>query len=196
MRNKNISKKFLNKEKQFYVRTTYGIGKVVRIGISYTDDNYLWMIDLITDNRDICISIIPNESIKTKNKELFEELNRYNHKYLDMVLKNNDLEIICYKPWISRDKEYNPFEFYPRGNCELFNDHTLLKSDKLLLKLIDDDDIINGREIQYICNDCLVLLDDYDYEKEEYNKIYEEDIKTIITKEKLEKETYEVNKYE
>ncbi len=102
--------------------TTYGTGKIVRLGITYTDDNYLWMLELITDNKNICIGIMPKKSFCTKNKELFEDLNEDNIKYFIRVL-DSDYEIICYKPYM---KNYNPYTFNPRGSCELFDNHKFI----------------------------------------------------------------------
>lgn len=134
-------------EKGMYVRTTYGIGKIVEVGISYTDDNYVWMVDLITDNPNICIGIVPDSLIKSNNKKLWEYLNKRNKFYFDKVMSGN-YTFVCYKPYFRGN--YNPKTFIPRGGCELFDDHKFIDIQDELPKILQVGDFIDNHCISKI----------------------------------------------
>lgn len=118
------------------VKTTYGVGKITRAYIVYSDDGYFWHLTYMTNNPKISIGIFT----KDLGYELFPKLTD-NKKYeaiennielVDKIYEQELEEPICYVPVDNR---------YPR-NASLYDDHKFIKLVKNKEDLIEPGDIV------------------------------------------------------
>lgn len=66
-------------------------------------------------------------------------------------------------------------------------------SDKLI-ELIEKDDYVNGERVEDVFMHGLIHFEKFKIQTTEYNDYFEEDIKTIVTKEQFKAVEYEVDK--
>lgn len=174
-----------------YVRTTYGIGKIVNAYIVYDDSGCLWHLSYMTDNPEIEVSIYT----KNNSWELFGEVQK-DHRIKYEPLENNfDLvkkvyeqeleEIVCYVP---ENKNY------PR-NASLYDDHKFIKASYNIIDLIKSKDIILGRDGKIY--QCWKIYKDYvfTYSKNKQGQtitLVDYQIDNILTKEQFEQKAYKV----
>lgn len=116
-----------------FVRTTYGIGRIVNAYIVYDDCGGLWHLSYMTDNPKIEVSIYT----KNDSWELFGEVQK-DHRIKYEPLENNfDLvkkvyeqeleEIVCYVPVNKK---------YPR-NASLYDDHKFIKASYNIIDILE-----------------------------------------------------------
>ena len=174
-----------------FVRTTYGIGRIVNAYIVYDDCGGLWHLSYMTDNPKIEVSIYT----KNDSWELFGEVQK-DHRIKYEPLENNfDLvkkvyeqeleEIVCYVPVNKK---------YPR-NASLYDDHKFIKASYNIIDILEVGDIISFYEDidnykkQYVIGiPDLITLDNIK------DKITNDNIRlvSILTKEQMEQMEYKV----
>lgn len=174
-----------------FVRTTYGIGRIVNAYIVYDDCGGLWHLSYMTDNPKIEVSIYT----KNDSWELFGEVQK-DHRIKYEPLENNfDLvkkvyeqeleEIVCYVPVNKK---------YPR-NASLYDDHKFIKASYNIIDILEVGDIISFYEDidnykkQYVIGiPDLITLDNIK------DKITNDNIRlvSILTKEEMEQMAYKV----
>lgn len=157
-----------------YVRTTYGIGKINKSFIVYTDDGYLWRLGYMTDNPKIAIGVYTKDlmyggKIQKDYRIKYEALEN-KKEFVDEVYKQELDEFVCYVPVKNG---------VPR-NAELFDDHKFIKASYNIIDLIEVGDIVInqlGEIIQPYNGDLDELKD--------YWKTIKNPIKSILTKEQI-----------
>ena len=171
-----------------YVRTTYGIGKIVKAYIVYSDDGCLWHLTYMTDNPKIEVSLYTKEL----SYKLFGEVQK-NHRVKYESIENN-LELVnkVYEQELQKPVCYVPVKNGVPRNASLYDDHKFIAANYDILDLIQVGDYVNGypvyETIEYPDNTrAIVIADD--------NKsiIWEESsqyIKSIVTKEQFESMKY------
>ena len=172
-----------------FVRTTYGIGRIVNAYIVYDDCGGLWHLSYMTDNPKIEVSIYT----KNDSWELFGEVQK-DHRIKYEPLENNfDLvkkvyeqeleEIVCYVPVNKK---------YPR-NASLYDDHKFIKASYNIIDILEVGDIISFYEDidnykkQYVIGiPDLITLDNIK------DRITNDNIRlvSILTKEQMEQMEY------
>lgn len=168
-----------------FVRTTYGIGRIVNAYIVYDDCGGLWHLSYMTDNPKIEVSIYT----KNDSWELFGEVQK-NHRIKYEPLENDfDLvkkvyeqeleEIVCYVP-VNKN--------YPR-NASLYDDHKFIKTNYNIIDILEEGDYVNGHKVK--SKQSGVKRIDIG-EDENYVWLYEENIKSVITHEQMEQMAYKV----
>lgn len=173
-----------------YVRTTYGIGKIVNAYIVYDDSGCLWHLSYMTDNPEIEVSIYT----KNNSWELFGEVQK-DHRIKYEPLENNfDLvkkvyeqeleEIVCYVP---ENKNY------PR-NASLYDDHKFIKASYNIIDILEVGDYVNRHLVKatYLNGVTKYIKLDNAYENNGGGRTYSEDIKLVVTKEQFEQKAYKV----
>jgi hypothetical protein len=174
-----------------YVRTTYGIGKIENAYIVYSDDGALWHLCYTTDNPKIEIGIYTKANswelfgeIQKDHSIKYEPLNVNTQKYFDMVYKQKLEEPVCYVPVVNG---------IPR-NAELFDDHKFIKSNPNIIDLIEVGDYVNGYYVEDITHNTeeyvLHIITGSNYFQSPI--LYEEDIKSIVTREQFSQMEYKV----
>lgn len=182
-----------------YVRTTYGIGRIVNAYIVYDDCGGLWHLSYMTDNPKIEVSIYT----KNDSWELFGEVQKdHRIKYeplendFDLVKKvyEQELEeIVCYVP-VNKS--------YPR-NASLYDDHKFIKVSYNIIDILEVGDYVNGYKVEKVNNNLSEhkgicnSLDTYlwginDLDEFEKIVIFENDIKSVVTKEEFESMKYRI----
>lgn len=179
-----------------FVRTTYGIGRIVNAYIVYDDCGGLWHLSYMTDNPKIEVSIYT----KNDSWELFGEVQK-DHRIKYEPLENNfDLvkkvyeqeleEIVCYVPVNKK---------YPR-NASLYDDHKFIKASYNIIDILEKGDYVNGSKILGFENEYIKEDDKYvpfgiiteNCYLDNNSWLTEKDIKSIVTKEQFESMKYEV----
>lgn len=122
-------------EKGMFIKTTYGVAKIERAYIIYTDDGYLWHLTYMTNNPEIEVAIYTEDeslkNIKLKNDSTKYEDIENNLELIDKIY-SSDFEYVCYVPVNNN---------YPR-NASLFDDHVFLNASFDASDLIDINDIV------------------------------------------------------
>lgn len=178
-----------------FVRTTYGIGRIVNAYIVYDDCGGLWHLSYMTDNPKIEVSIYT----KNDSWELFGEVQK-DHRIKYEPLENNfDLvkkiyeqeleEIVCYVPVNKK---------YPR-NVSLYDDHKFIKASYNIIDILEKGDYVNESEILGFENEYIEEDDKYVpfgvitencYLDNNKSWIIEKEIKSAVTKEQFESMKY------
>ena len=179
-------------EEGMYVRTTYGIGKIVKAYIVYSDDGCLWHLTYMTDNPKIEVSLYTKEL----SYKLFGEVQK-NHRVKYESIENN-LELVnkVYEQELQKPVCYVPVKNGVPRNASLYDDHKFIAANYDILDLIQVGDYVNGypvyETIEYPDNTrAIVIADDNESIIWEESSQY---IKSIVTKEQFESMKYEVNK--
>lgn len=169
-----------------YVRTTYGIGRIVNAYIVYDDSGGLWHLSYMTDNPKIEVSIYT----KNDSWELFGEVQK-DHRIKCEPLENNfDLvkkvyeqeleEIVCYVP-VNKS--------YPR-NASLYDDHKFIKASFNIIDLIKEGDYVNGKKV-YSIGLANAIYNIINFKDGTFIINYDE-VKSIVTKEQFEQMAYKL----
>lgn len=177
-----------------FVRTTYGIGRIVNAYIVYDDCGGLWHLSYMTDNSKIEVSIYT----KNDSWELFGEVQKdHRIKYeplendFDLVKKvyEQELEeIVCYVP-VNKN--------YPR-NASLYDDHKFIKASYNIIDLIEVGDVIIDKEgHKYAINyefetDYNDEYKSYEITIDDYITLFLKDGLSIVTHEQIEQISYKI----
>lgn len=170
-----------------YVRTTYGVGKIIKSYIVYSDDGSLWHLAYMTDNPKVEVAIYTKKS----SWELFGEVQE-NHRIKYEPIENNldlvddvyeqELLVVCYVPVDNN---------YPR-NAELFDEHKFIKASHNIIDLIEVGDYVNGVLVESIYSREEDKMYFHTFETEIMIEVTKENINNIVTKEQFESISYEV----
>ena len=175
-----------------YVRTTYGIGKIVKAYIVYSDDGCLWHLTYMTDNPKIEVSLYTKEL----SYKLFGEVQK-NHRVKYESIENN-LELVnkVYEQELQKPVCYVPVKNGVPRNASLYDDHKFIAANYDILDLIQVGDYVNGSKvvnINYDLNyneDIVESITIFDYSIEGNDILHNEQIKSIVTKEQFESMKY------
>ena len=176
-----------------YVKTTYGIGRINKSFIVYSDDGYLWHLCYMTDNPKIEIGIYTKELMYggeiQKDHNIKYELLENKKYFVDEVYKQELEDFVCYCPVRNG---------IPR-NAELFDDHKFINASFNIIDLIEVGDYVNGSKVIDVSiigkdKEKWVWVEQMEDNDNKYGDDYvgynNEQIKSIVTKEQFESMKY------